>query len=92
MGYPCENSDCIHIVVTVNAADNILTVKEKIQDKTAIKPEFQRLAGNGMELSDERTLEYYNIRPRQTLWMVYPREHSPGYGFPCLTWTWTLIG
>ena len=67
----------IHIVSTVNAADKMLTVKEKIQGKIAIKPEFQRLAGNGLELDDERTLQDYNIRPGETLWMVYPRGETP---------------
>ena len=31
----------IHIILIVNAADKILTVKEKIQGKIAIIPEFQ---------------------------------------------------
>ena len=45
----------IHIVLTdYNAAHTISTIKAKIQDKVAIKPEFQRLAGNGLELEDER--------------------------------------
>ena len=57
----------------VNSADKISTVKEKIQGKIAIKPEFQKLAGNGLELDDERILQDYNVHPSQTLWMVYPR-------------------
>ena len=67
----------IHIVLAVNAADKISTVKEKIQGKIGIKTEFQRLAGNGLELEDERTLQDYNVRPGQTLWMVYPRGETP---------------
>ena len=58
----------IHIVLIINAADKISTVKEKIQGKIAIKPEFQRLAGNGLDLNDERTLLDYNVCPGQTLW------------------------
>ena len=45
----------IHIVLTdCNAANTIATIKLKIQAKIAIKPEFQQLAGNGLELEDER--------------------------------------
>ena len=67
----------IHIVLIINAADKISTVKEKIQGKIAIKPEFQRLAGNGLELNDERTLLDYNVCPGQTLWLVYPQGEVP---------------
>ena len=45
----------IHILLTdCNAANKISTIKEKIQAKVGIKPEFQQLAGNGLELEDER--------------------------------------
>ena len=67
----------IHIVPIVNASDKISTVKEKIQGKIAIKPEFQRLAGNGLELDDERILQDYNVHPGRALRMVYPRGEVP---------------
>ena len=67
----------IHIVPIVNASDKISTVKEKIQGKIANKPEFQRLAGNGLELDDERILQDYNVHPGRTLQMVYPRGKVP---------------
>ena len=68
----------IHILlIDCNAADKISTIKEKIQDKIDIKPEFQKLAGNGLELEDERTLQDYNIHLGQTLWMMYPRGETP---------------
>ena len=60
-----------------NAADKISTVKEKIQGKIAIKPEFQRLAGKGLKLDDERILQDYNVHPGRTLRMVYPRGKVP---------------
>ena len=45
----------IHIILNdCNASNTIATIKLKIQTKIAIKPEFQRLAGNGLELEDER--------------------------------------
>ena len=79
MGNTCQNPALtgIQIVLIVNAADKISTVKEKIQGKIAIKPEFQRLAGNGLELDDEKTLQDYNLCPGQMLWMVYPRGEVP---------------
>ena len=67
----------IHIVLIVNAADKISTVKEKIQGKITIKSEFQRLAGNGLEFDDERILQDYNVHPGWMLRMVYPRGKVP---------------
>ena len=67
----------IHITLTVNAYDKIASIKDRIQEKIGIRPEFQRLAGNGLELEDERTLSDYNIQPNQMLWLVYPRGDAP---------------
>ena len=67
----------IHITLMVNANDKINSVKDQIQEKNGIRPEFQRLAGNGLELEDERMLSDYNIQPNQTLWLVYPRGDAP---------------
>lgn len=45
----------IHIVLNdCNASDTISKIKAKIQAKVGIKQEFQQLAGNGLELEDER--------------------------------------
>ena len=76
MGNTCQNPDRHHSVLIVNAADKISTVKEKIQGKIAIKPEFQRLVGNGLEIDDERTLQDYNVCPGQTMSMVYPQGET----------------
>ena len=63
--------------MTINAAYLIAKVEENIENKIVIKTEFRRLAGNGLELEGERMLEDYNIRPGQTLWIVYPRGETP---------------
>ena len=50
----------------VNPNDTIRTMKLKIQGKTGIRPELQRLTFDG-DLKDDLTLQHYNIQDRSIL-------------------------
>ena len=57
------------IVIDVNSTDIIAEIKNKINEKDGILPEYQRLSFKGKELYDARTLEDHNIQNEDTLYL-----------------------
>lgn len=48
--------------LNVELNDTILTVKQKVEELEGIPPSQQRLVHNGKQMSDDKSLEEYNVK------------------------------
>jgi len=55
------------ILLEVKSIDTIFDIKNKINEKDGILPEYQRLTFKGKEIYDDRTLEDHNIQNEDTI-------------------------
>lgn len=55
----------------VNPSEFIIDVKAKIEDKTGITVETQRLVYHGKQLKNDCTLSDYNIQKESTITLIY---------------------
>ena len=63
----------------VHESDKVLTVKKKLEKLQEVPEEAQRLIYAQVQLSDDKTLSYYNIQRENTLHMI---ERLKGGGAP----------
>lgn len=58
------------IVIDVMSSDNIMVLKQKIQDRNGIPPDQQRLIFAGKELENTYTISDYNIQKMTALFLI----------------------
>ena len=57
-------------VVWVTANESVLSLKQKVKDKTNIPPEHQRLLYGGKQFKDQELLSLYNLEHGSTVHLV----------------------
>jgi ubiquitin len=60
------------IVLEIESANTIESVKQKIQNKECIQADQQCLIFDGKQLENSHTLNYYNIQKDSTLHLIFP--------------------
>uniref|UniRef100_A0A8C8RHX6 Ubiquitin-like domain-containing protein n=1 Tax=Pelusios castaneus TaxID=367368 RepID=A0A8C8RHX6_9SAUR len=55
---------------TVHPNDTVLDLKKKIEARTSVAVNQQRLTFNSQELQDNRTLSQYHIRCHSTIYLL----------------------
>lgn len=63
-----------NIDIEIEKEDTVNTLKLKIQDVECIHPSRQRLIFDNQQLYDEYTLEDYNIRNRNIVYLIITRN------------------
>ncbi len=58
------------ITIDCEPCDSVLNIKNRVDDREAIKPDAQRLIYAGKQLQDDKSLADYNIKSEATLSLV----------------------
>jgi len=59
------------ITIDVEPSDEVRNIKYKIEEKSGIPKDFQKLMFSGKEMKNEETINYYDIKHGDTIRMVW---------------------
>ncbi|CAF1083522.1 unnamed protein product [Adineta ricciae] len=58
------------IEVDIDGTDKIERIKERVEEKEGIPPSQQRLIFGGKQMTDDKTVNEYNVNPGSVLHLV----------------------